>query len=250
MEHVEGESRDHPHHKGLWIGYGDVNGVNFWEVEAASQPSGTNPKEKGTIRLTKLEEAKGGKKSGEIQASFAWLNAQGQTVLDEQRAMVFHADEKIRRLDVASTITAKTAASFADTKEGFFAIRVADSMSGKNGGIITNAEGAQTEKDVWGKRADWADYVGTVEGQKVGILILDNPANPNHPPRWHARDYGLFAANPFGVIDFDPKSSVKGGFHLDAGQAATFRYRVIIHPGDVSKKEIAHWYAEYVRQVR
>ena len=92
--------------------------------------------------------------------------------------------------------------------------------------------------------------MGTVEGQKVGILILDNPANPNHPPRWHARDYGLFAANPFGVIDFDPKSSVKGGFHLDAGQAATFRYRVIIHAGDVSKKEIAHWYAAYVREVR
>ncbi len=250
MEHVEGESRDHPHHKGLWIGYGDVNGINFWETEPESKPSDANPKEKGAIRLEKLNEVKSGKRAGSIEASFAWLSAAGEQILRENRTMVFYADDKIRRFDVDATLTAKTPAHFADTKEGFFAIRVADSMTGRNGGVLTNSEGSHTEKDVWGKRADWVDYVGPVAGQKVGILILDYPQNPNHPPRWHARDYGLFAVNPFGVKDFDPSSQVKGGYNLGPGKSARFRYRVIIHSGDVPKKEIARWYSDYAKSTR
>ncbi|HEX4165132.1 MAG TPA: PmoA family protein [Bryobacteraceae bacterium] len=247
MERVEGESRDHPHHKGLWIGFGDINGINFWETEPESKASGNNPKTKGVVRLQKLESIKPGAKSGSVSAVFTWSAPEGRPVLEEQRKMVFYADDKIRRLDVDATFTARQTATFADTKEGFFAIRVADSMAGKNGGILTNAEGAQTEKDVWGKRADWVDYVGTVEGQKIGILILDNPRNPNHPPRWHARDYGLFAVNPFGEKEFDPHSTKKGGFVIPAGQSAEFRYRVIIHSGDESKKAMAHWYSDYVK---
>jgi hypothetical protein len=250
MEQVESESRDHPHHKGLWIGYGDVNGINFWEVEPLSKPSGTNPTAKGKIRLIKIDELKSGKKSGSIAASFAWLSPNEKEVLEEQRTMTFYDDEMLRRIDVDATFTAKTTATFADTKEGFFAIRVADSMAGKKDGILTNSEGAHTEKDVWGKHADWVDYVGSVEGQKVGILILDDPHNPNHPPRWHARDYGLFAVNPFGVKDFDPGSTGKGGYRLPAGESLRFRYRVIIHAGDTNKKDIARWYTEYSRSTK
>ncbi len=250
MEHVEGESRDHPHHKGLWIGYGDVNGINFWETEPESNPSASNPKQKGTIRLERLNEVKSGKKSGSIGASFAWESAQGEQILEENRTMVFYADDRIRRFDVDATLTAKKPTHFSDTKEGFFAIRVADSMTGKNGGVLTNSEGSHTEKDVWGKRAEWVDYVGPVAGQKIGILIFDYPQNPNHPPRWHARDYGLFAVNPFGVKEFDPASQAKGGYTLAFGNSARFRYRVIIHSGDVPKKEIARWYSDYAKTAK
>lgn len=245
MLHVEGESHDHPHHKGLWIGYGDVNGINFWEVAAESKASGDNPKDKGKIRLLKVGKLQSGKKSGTLEATFVWQDPQGAPVLDERRRMTFYADTKIRRFDVDAQFTARTAVHFGDTKEGFFAIRVADSMNGKHGGILTNSEGAHTEKDVWGKRADWADYVGSVQGQKVGILILDYPGNPNHPPRWHARDYGLFAVNPFGGRDFDPTAS--GGYSLAQGATVRFRYRVIIHPGDTPKKEINHWYSDFAK---
>ena len=247
MENIPGESRDHPHHRGLWIGYGDVNGINFWETAADSKTSGDNPKQKGVIRLEKLKRIEPGTEEGSISANFLWASSAGRPVLEEQRTMTFYADDSIRKFDVDVTFTAKQTATFGDTKEGFFAIRVADSMAGKNGGMLTNSEGAQTEKGVWGKRADWADYVGTVDGQKVGIAIFDNPDNPNHPPRWHARDYGLFAVNPFGEKEFDPHSDRKGGFVIPAGKSARFRYRVIIHPGDESKNEIAHWYADYAK---
>ena len=250
MEEVEGETRDHPHHRGLWIGYGSVNGINFWENETNSKTSVGNPNQKGLVRLLRPEQVKSGKKSGQITAAFGWQAPEGEDILVEERKMTFYADEKIRRVDIEATFTAKTKVTFADTKEGFFAIRVADSMDGKHGGILTNSEGAQTEKDVWGKRADWADYSGTVEGQKLGIVIFDNPHNYNHPPRWHARDYGLFAVNPFGVADFDKQSKQKGGHSLRTGESLRFRYRVIVHSGDVSKKTIADWYAKYVKEAK
>jgi hypothetical protein len=248
MEAVEGESHDHPHHRGLFVGYGDVSGVNFWETERGSTPSGDNPTTKGLIVLEKLGDLKPGKKSGSISASFAWEAPGKGAMIEEQRTMTFYAEHDLRTVDVDFTLTAKTPVKFADTKEGFFAIRVADSMSGKKGGIMTNSEGAQTEKNVWGKPADWVDYEGTVEGHKVGILILDNPTNYNHPPRWHSRDYGLFAVNPFGVKDFDPKASEPGGHNLAAGEALRFQYRVIVHPGDLSKKKIADLYSTYATQ--
>jgi Methane oxygenase PmoA len=250
MESVEGESRDHPHHKGLWIGYGDLNNVNFWEIEPASKPSGDNLTTKGAVVLRSVDDVSGGKKSGRITATFEWQVPGDSDILEEHRTMTFYADADTRTIDVDVTFTAKVAVKFADSKEGFFAIRVADSMTEKNGGLMTNSEGAQTEKNVWGKRADWVDYDGTVEGHKVGIVIFDHPRNFNHPPRWHARAYGLFAVNPFGLKAFDPKATNEGGDSLRAGESMRFRYRVVVHPGDVPKKKIADWYSDYSKKVK
>jgi hypothetical protein len=250
MENVEGESRDHPHHKGMFVGFGDISDVNFWEVEAESKPSGENPKVKGSVVLKSLGDLKPGKKQGSVSASFNWQAPDRGVMLVEDRTMTFYADSTVRMVDVDFTLTAKTDVKFGDTKEGFFAIRLADSMTGKKGGIMTSSEGAQTEKNVWGKRADWVDYDGTVDGQKVGIVIFDCPANFNHPPRWHSRDYGLFAVNPFGLKEFDPKATEAGGKSLKAGDSLRFRYRVVIHPGDVPKKNIADMYAEYAKKFK
>ena len=250
MEQVEGESRDHPHHRGLWIGYGNINHVNFWENDPNSKTSGDNPTTKGLVVLEHLGAVKSGKKSGSVSATFMWRAPGHGDMLEEQRLMTFYADQDIRTVDVDATFTAKTEIRFGDTKEGFFAIRIADSMTEKNGGMLTSSEGAQTEKNVWGKRANWVDYDGTVEGQKVGIVIFDHPQNLNHPPHWHARAYGLFAVNPFGLKEFDPKSTGQGGYHMAAGSALRLRYRVIIHPGDVPKRKIEGWYAAYTKKAK
>jgi hypothetical protein len=265
MHTVAGESRDHPHHRGLWIGYGNVNGVNFWENELnVPNTDPETPKQQGKIVLAKLGAITPGRKSGQIAAIFEWRVPEGSVLLEEQRAMTFYADPDLRTLDVDATLTAKRDVQFADTKEGFFAIRLADSMAGtsargvrcpscalnKHGGIMTNSHGAQAEKNVWGRRADWVDYDGVVEGQQVGVVIFDDPRNYNYPPRWHSRDYGLFAVNPFGVNDFEPNSGERGGHTLASGQSMRFRYRIIVHPGGTPKQKIADWYADYVRTAK
>jgi hypothetical protein len=144
MQKVEGESNDHPHHKGLWIGFGAVNDVNFWEVEEASKPSGTNPTLKGTVALKNLDSVTPGKKSGSVAATFTWRAPDHGDMIEERRVLTFYAYPDVRTIDVDTTLTAKVPVTFGDTKEGFFAIRLADSMAEKNGGMMTNSEGAQT----------------------------------------------------------------------------------------------------------
>jgi hypothetical protein len=104
--------------------------------------------------------------------------------------------------------------------------------------------------NVWGKRAAWVDSDGTRDGQNVGLVIFDPPRHVDHPPRWHARAYGLFAVNPFGIKDFEPQSKEEGGHSLKTGDSLHFRYRVIVHPGDVPKKKIADWYSDYSKKTK
>ena len=245
IENVPGESRDHQHHRGLFIGYGDVSGINFWENEFEYKP--TN---KGKMVVQHLGAPKPGTKSGSITATIAWQDPSGATMIEEQRTMTIYDHPEQRTIDIESVLTAKRNVRFADTKEGFFAIRLADSMSEKNGGLMSNAEGAQTEKNVWGKRSDWVDYDGIVEGQKIGVVIFDNPANPNHPPHWHSRAYGLFAVNPFGLKDFETNAAEQGGMPLSAGESLRFRWRVVIHHGDVPMKKVSQWYIDYKKKAK
>jgi len=134
--------------------------------------------------------------------------------------------------------------TFGDTKEGSMAIRLAETMrlKGKVGqGHIVNSNGVR-DGDTWGKRADWVDYYGPVNGQTVGVAIFDHPQNPRHPTWWHVRDYGLFAANPFGERDFYNDKTRDGSLSIEPGKPLRFRYRVVIHPDGT---DIAGLYKKY-----
>ncbi|HEX7360740.1 MAG TPA: PmoA family protein [Bryobacteraceae bacterium] len=242
MKMVPGESRDHPHHRGLFFGYGDINHVDLWANEPSEKVAHLA---RGKFAIEKLGKLKDGKKRGSFTTTIGWQDPVGHDILRESRIMTFYADPHVRKLDWDSTLTAIRQATFADTKEGFFAIRVADSMNGRHGGVLRNSKGALGEKNVWGKRADWATYEGTVDGRQVGIAILDNPHNYKHPPRWHARAYGLFAVNPFGEKQFDRDSATPGGYTMKPGQSLRFRYRVIIYTGKMPTSTVARWYREY-----
>jgi hypothetical protein len=104
----------------------------------------------------------------------------------------------------------------------------------KRTGKMVNAQNKQGEKNVWGKRSEWLDYSGLIDGAAVGIAVFDHPSNPRYPAYWHARAYGLLAANIFGVHDFERDPSRDGSLSIRPGQPLRFRYRVIVHPGDAN----------------
>ncbi len=240
MENVEGESRDHLHHRGLWFCYDDVNGVKFWE----NDPSYKNPKI-GRIVVRGGVTWKAAAKT--MDAIFDWNDHDGTTVLIEHRVMKFQASPKLRIIDFDITLTAPEKVVFGDTKEGAFAIRLADALTElKGSGKMVNAEGLQGMANVWGKRSSWVDYSGTLDGEKLGVAIFDHPSNPGYPTRWHSRDYGLFALNPWGQHAFDPAA---GEAHtmLAAGAALHFRWRVVIHSGDIVGAHIADLYREFAK---
>lgn len=238
MEVVEGEPHDHNHHRGLWFGHIDTNGIDFWSNDPLNKPS---PKS-GKIVIRKVNDIKSGKKSGSLTATFDWNHPDGHTMLTEVRTMTFYSDPKMRIIDFDATLTPKEQIYFGDDKDGFFALRVAAPLQEQKGtGVITNAEGFKSEKNVWGKKSNWCDYSGTLDGEEIGFTIMDHPGNPHHPTRWHARAYGLFSANPFGEKTFD-KSLAEGGLNVRANEPVRFRYRVLIHGAGV---DLADQYRKY-----
>jgi hypothetical protein len=240
MDSTSPGSHDHPHHRGLWLAHGDVNGIDFW----ASEPEQRKGKQ-GLIVLKKIVQMQDGAQSGTLHVLLEWRDPTGKTLLTEDRTMTFSGDDKVRTVDFDVTLGALSKAVFGDTKEGFFAIRLRDELSEQKGsGLMTNAQGQTGMKQVWGKSSAWVDYAGTIEGHKLGIAIFDHPGNPHYPTWWHARDYGLFAANPFGEKDFTGDKSKDGSVTVEAGKSLRFRYRVLIHPGNTDAAGIgAAWKA-------
>lgn len=239
METIEGESRDHLHHRGLWFSYDDVNGVKFWE----NDPSYKDPRT-GRIVVIKAEWKPDSKT---LETVFDWNDHGGKTMLVEHRVMTFRASPTLRIIDFDITLTAPEKVVFGDTKEGAFAIRLADALTEKSGsGKLVNAEGKQGMAAIWGKRSAWVDYSGSLDGEKLGVAIFDHPSNPGYPEHWHARDYGLFALNPWGQRAFDPAAEE---LHttMAAGGSLHFRWRVAIHEGDVASAHIADLYAHFAK---
>ncbi|MCC6291387.1 MAG: PmoA family protein [Bryobacterales bacterium] len=245
MEEKEGEAKDHIHHRGLWFSHGDVNGFDFW----ANDPSQQKGKQ-GVIRTKRITDLKSGKKDGAVGATFEWVTPAGKVLVNEARTMTFYSHPSLRVIDFDILLTSTEPAKFGDTKEGTFAMRLTAPLDGKHSGKMTSSTGAVGEKQVWGKRFPWVDYAGTVEGQAVGVAIFDHPGNPKHPTYWHARDYGLFAANIFGEHDFYNDKTRDGSMTLNPGVTWRFRYRVVIHPGDAASAGLAKLYDEWVKKTK
>ncbi len=258
VKDIPGEDHDHPHHRGMYFAHGDINGVDFW---GEGRPGKAQQTAKGVYYRTseelphgrtefrKFEEAQGGPDSGTLRALFTLVGPDGKPMGSETQDYVFRGDDATRTIDCTFTITADQGfpLKMGDTKEGTFAIRVVKALEEPQAKML-NSEGAVGEANIWGKRADWVDYSGTVNGEKVGIAIFDNPKNIKHPTYWHARGYGLFAVNPFGEHDFynDPKRD--GSYTIPAGKSLTLRYRVYIHHGDAAEAKVAEAYARYVQE--
>jgi len=165
-------------------------------------------------------------------------------------------DYGTRGIDLTTELTAANGdVTFGDTKEaGLAAVRVHPEIGNNEkgdkhrDGVLTNSVGATGEKAIWGKPANWCDESGTINGKPYGVAIFDHPDNPRHPTTWHTREYGLHAANIFGLHDFDPKKTPKGAgdMKLAAGKSVTFKYRILFHQGDGPSAKLDEKYKDWV----
>ena len=168
------------------------------------------------------------------------------------------ANERVLDFEITIQAPADRDVLFGDTKEGTMAVRVNEQLRVTRGkkeagtghivlssGVRDDAPPAKGDTKTWGKRAEWCDYSGKIDGKAVGIAMFDHPSNPVHPTYWHVRDYGLFAANPFGIHDFEKKEPGAGNLNIPAGKSVTFKYRLYIHEGDEKQAKVAERYKEY-----
>ncbi|MCX7047642.1 MAG: PmoA family protein [Candidatus Sumerlaeota bacterium] len=240
MKDTAGDAKDHPHHRSLWYAHGDLNGMDFWS---------DNPKAGKTVHdgFTKIAS---GEKSGVIATKDKWVAQSGETVCTDEREMTFQSAPDGKGVIMDFNITLKAPAdkplTLGDTKEGSMAMRLKTTMQllKPGTGHIVNSEGVK-DKDTWGKRAAWCDYYGPIADKISGVAIFDHPSNPRYPTWWHVRDYGLFAANPYGQHDFEKKEKGTGDLKVAAGGSVTFRYRFYFHEGDAAQGKVAERYNEY-----
>lgn len=261
----EGESTDHAHHVGIWLNYGDVNGVDFW----GNGSTGSLSPRGGVIKHLNIEKMSEENGEGLIVSDESWVDSTGKEMLSEKTEYHFSGKGSARIIDRITTLTATgDTMKFKDTKEGMFGIRVARqlqlptkediTLKEKQGGTTTVK--AQSESDitgnyrssegitgeaVWGTRAKWMDLYGKIGDEAISITVCDHPKNQSYPTYWHARGYGLFSVNPLGAKDFTEGKEVVN-FAIPSGKSTTFRYRVIVNSGaDLTDAEINKYASEF-----
>ena len=235
-----------PHQRPMYFAHGNVDGLSFWTEQAFdSFYHGQSRQAYGRTALVKLEEPAAAGGSEAIRARFNLLAPSGRVIAEEAQSFQFHGDEKMRIIDCEFVISANHGpVTFGDTKEGTFALRLNAELSAPHDHMI-NSEGAQGEPAIWGKPADWVAYSGVVSGKPVTVVVFDSPKSFRHPTTWHARAYGLLAANPFGAREFTKDPQKDGSWTVPEHQSITFRYRVLIDEDRLSAPQIAALYKQY-----
>ena len=261
-----GERIDHPHHVGLWFNYENVNGLDFWNNSEAIKPADRS--KMGTILHRRIVSAKGGAGSGGLTTEADWVTPSGKVLLHERTAFVFSGDATTRTIDRIATLTATDErVVFADAKDGMLGMRVARQLEQPSNEklIFTDSAGRPTEVPaldntgvtgeylssegkrgdaVWATRGRWTLLSGSIGAQPITIAMIDHPQNPGYPTYWHARGYGLFAANPLGQKVFSEGREAMN-FKLEPGATATFRYRIVVLEEKASADRIEREYKTF-----
>ena len=265
-----GERDNERHQIGIWLNYGNVNGIDFWGNGA----SGKRDPKRGEVKHLKIEKLSNGTGKGSFVSDESWIDPSGKELLSEKTAYNFIANGSTRIIDRITTLTATgDTVKMNDTKEGMFAIRVARQLelptkdnafliddqgnrttvrASTNEGLTGNYRSSEgiTGAAVWSTRAKWMDLSGSIGNEKISIVICDHPKNQSYPTYWHAREYGLFAANPLGASNFTQGKTVLN-FKILPGKSTTFRYRVIINSGrDLTDSEINTYADEFAKEYK
>lgn len=264
------ERVDHPHHVGMWFNYGDVNGLDFWNNSDAI------PEEKrsgfGTIKHASVNKMTADDNHAELEVTMYWEKPTGEKLLKEDTRYIFSGEGDMRTIELVTKLTAlDEGVSFMDNKEGLLGIRLARELEHPSDkpGKFTDANGIATDvakmnnegvtgkyrssegkegDDVWGTRGKWVNLNAKVGDEAVSLVILDNPKNVGYPTYWHARGYGLFAANPLGQKEFSEGKEVLD-FKLAAGESVDFRYKVLINSGsNLSDDEVNAKFTEFSQE--
>nr|WP_246224748.1 PmoA family protein [Spirosoma terrae] len=269
MDPRPGERIDHPHHVGMWFNYGDVNGHDFWNNSTAVGPEHKGPF--GTIVHTGVKSMKSGKGKAELVVTADWLDKDNKVMLQETTTFEFRGTADSRTIDRTTTLKAVDKdVLFKDNKEGMIALRMARQLEQPSNKpeVFTDAQGVATkvpamnnagvtgmyhssegiEGDaVWGTRGKWMNLTGNINGENVSVLLIDHPQNVGYPTYWHARGYGLYAANPLGPSVLTNGKAPAMNYTLPAGKSVTFRYRLVINSGNSPEKLIADQVSGFTR---
>jgi|GEM_PF-184807 hypothetical protein len=231
---IDPDEKEHPHHKGIWLSLDEVNDIRFWV-------------ERGKIATREVRFSSGN--PAQIHVRNEWLgHDQGPTMVERTTISIY--PQRLMIYDVTLERPVNQLVRLDDTKEGFFGIRIAQSMREQEGGLIINSEGRKTELECWGQAARWVDYTGPVGEKTYGVTIMDHPSN-FRPSRYLVRAYGLFATSPFGEgVYQNDKDKAKPVILDDARPSLRIRYGLRIHDGVAAGAELMAAYHQFLETTK
>jgi hypothetical protein len=233
---IEGQDPiDHPtFHPGLWLAFGDLDGADSWRLKARVEHEAF------------VEGPSGRPGEGEFTVRNRYLAADGGATICREtcRYSVLVRPTGYLLISVSDFRSDDHDFAFGDQEEMGFGVRVATPLIVKNGGRILNSDGLKDGKEVWGKPADWCDFSGTIDGRHAGVTLMTDPEN--FRPSWfHARDYGLLVANPFGrkaMTKGEPSRVV-----VKRGEPFRLGFAILLHASDGPRgPDLAAAYRDYL----
>jgi hypothetical protein len=230
-------------HPGIWMAFGDIDGSDYWRIKAPVRHAGF------------AQPPQGGKDKGSFAVRNEYRDQQdpSKIVCEEVARYTIFVRPAGYLLSWDSTFTSDREFAFGDQEEMGLGFRLATPLRVEQksevdlppgNGTILDSEGRKNGDEVWGNSAVWCDYSGTMAGQRVGMTLFCHPEN--FRPSWfHARDYGLLEANPFGREAFG--KGAKSSVVVKPGEKMQLRYGVLLHSGPQgSQLDYTAAYADYV----
>ena len=202
----KGERVDHPHHVGLWLNYGDVNGLDFWNNSDAI-PAEQAPK-MGTILHRRIVDGEERRGSGRARRSRSdWVRPDDKPLLQERTRFIFRGGGDSRTIDRVTTLTALDQTVDLQRQQGRLSRHArrarARAAGGQTGSVhrrVRQGDGGpgarqhRRDRQVHQQRrqaratpsgaraARWTMLRGTVDAEPVTIAILDTRRTPASRP--------------------------------------------------------------------
>jgi hypothetical protein len=238
-----------PHQRPLYFGHGNLNGLDFWEEPVFQKYYDDHPRQPyGRHIVEAVKELPEDGHGAGIEARFRLVDANNRVMGEETQTFRFEGNSSTRTIDCKFVITASEGPiTMGDTKEGTFGLRLSRELSAPHV-EMTNSNGGEGERAIWGKPADWVEYSGKIGSVPVHVAVFDHPSSFRHPTTWHARSYGLLAANPFGWREFSKDESKDGSWTIPEEKSITFRYRVFIREGELAPDALRQAYRAYAAE--
>ncbi len=215
------------HHKSIFIGHANVNGVNFFHD---NNPTRDNL---GDIRLDDADVSVTDDAAC-IRSRNTWVTQAGVEMLAESRDITWRPDDVAHVLDISSVLTSLVGdVTFGKDSHSYIGVRVADSMDVEDGGRVINSDGHRDEAEAMGQHADWTDYSGLAAGSPVGVTLMPHSENPPSP--FFVRNYGTMLSN----------FTLDGPYPLSDGVTLTQRFRLVIHDGWGEDLDIDAYHADF-----
>jgi hypothetical protein len=237
---------DHLHHRGLWLAWPNVNGINFWEEHFA-------PEQTGHVYHRGFEPRAVASGETGFTSRQNWVTLTGEPFIDGRFGVTIHAargDARVLSIDVALHAAGKAVKLGTPPQYHGLGYRCARSM---DNGRILNANGDEGPEATNGARASWCNYSGQLDGIEradlpaqsggwAGVTLFDHPTNPRHPTPWFTMH------RPFGFMA--PALSFHEPYAMAPDQTLTLRYGVLIHRGPADAGQLTRWYEEWLHTGR